>query len=237
MHVRAKYAALRRHGRRVTASVVAKTTETIEIPTADGLPEITETRTYLTVRWKPTPPVQISPPGCMLYPRWSACKWHCRRICRRTSSSASKKKQPWQQYMGHDGVVQYKVHVSRATWEKADLTVRLVYDPWDDTNWVLPEVRLAWSTALRLYLSSIILSQPCLNSRVGDRQPSGKKSRGALWLCSVLPLASRCACPPYYYVICVTVFTFLCAACYRWLCLYHRRLSLRPTVLGLPSVL
>eukprot|EP01052_Picozoa_sp_SAG31_P001371 SAG31_NODE_47_length_30979_cov_41.708841_5_plen_438_part_00 len=147
---RGKFAALRRHGNRVTARVISKSIEDVPIPTASGLPQVTEERAFLTVSWKPRPAVQRTMLGCLVYPRWDACKWHfhrilccgrrrgaCSRCCRPQSSGSA----AWTRYRDSrgSGDVQYKMHVPSALYDRSDLTVRLMYDPWDDQNWVLPE--------------------------------------------------------------------------------------------------
>jgi hypothetical protein len=58
---------------------------------------------------------------------------------------------PWQRLMDAQGVVKVRVQLPKVEWDRARLTngllgtLRIVYDPWDDMNWVLPEAALGHS--------------------------------------------------------------------------------------------
>eukprot|EP01051_Picozoa_sp_SAG22_P020133 SAG22_NODE_3948_length_1454_cov_1.888561_1_plen_277_part_01 len=189
---RGKFAALRRHGHRVTAFVVSRSVEPTQIPTADGLPDVVEERAYLTVSWRPRVAVQSGLLGCLVYPRCGPCKWHLRRCCRGgacagccggTSSKATGGLRPqhggawgpgraWERFRDAtgSGTIEYKMHVPRSLYSRADLTMRLVYDPWDDRNWVLPEAAVGQPVpvgrfvlcVVRHCLSAVLLLGFCL---------------------------------------------------------------------------
>ena len=66
---RGKFSMLRRHGIQVTADMVARHTDTVQIPTAGGLPDLTVLRFWATVQWRPLPPPQSTIKGFFLHPR------------------------------------------------------------------------------------------------------------------------------------------------------------------------
>lgn len=140
---RGKFSILRRHGVQVTADMVARHTDTVEIPTAGGLPDLTMLRFWATVQWRPLPPPQSTCKGFFLNPRRGACdrlirqylcwcQWNPKRLSRHAL-------QPWQRLMNTDGLVKVDLQLTEKAYDayKKDVTtIRIVYDPFDDQNWV-----------------------------------------------------------------------------------------------------
>ena len=161
---RGKFGTLRRHGYRVTAVVLSRFIDSVAVPTAEGLPELPVTRYWAKVSWKPRPPPQATWLGMFLHPRWGPWSRPLKRGCQcwlrccpccscclprhaRVHKHGGKLK-PWQRVLKEDGTVQLAVQLQKSEWERARLTngllstLRIVYDPYDDTNWVLPETAM-----------------------------------------------------------------------------------------------
>lgn len=132
----------------------------VVIPTAIGLPDLDVLRFWGTVRWAPQPPPQESWKGMLLYPRRGAYERLVRQYLCCCSSKLRLSKhslKPWQRLMDEDGFVKVDLQLTESAFDayKEEVsTIRIVYDPFDDHNWVLPLAAVGQATP-RLFAVAI----------------------------------------------------------------------------------
>jgi len=160
---RGKFAMLRRHGVQITADVVGQHTDTVEVPTAVGLPDLTVVRFWATVQWVPEPPPQATWKGMLLHPRRGAFDQFVRRNfcwCSRKWQLSKHALKPWQRIMDKDGQVKVDLQLTETAfnaYREGVTTLRIAYDPFDDQNWVLPVAALGEATNRLSALAIMIL--------------------------------------------------------------------------------